>query len=58
LSLEAEAAGEMISIHRFSVAHVGKIRTLAREWQTLSVSILGFVGQRASVASVVTSHFC
>jgi len=57
LSLEAEAAGEMISIHRFSVAH-GKIRTLAREWQTLSVSILGFVGQRASVASVVTSHFC
>lgn len=28
------AAAEMISVHRFSVAHVGKNRTLARDWQT------------------------
>lgn len=51
------AAAEMTSVHRFSVAHVGKNRTLARDWQT-PVSILGFVGQRAPVASAVTSHFC
>lgn len=56
LPLEAGEADEMFSIHRFTVAHIGENRTLARDWQTSSVSILGFVCQRASGASVETSH--